>query len=79
MSLMERNGDYEYIHKNIAEIKDEEMTAIEVVENYAKTFYMSNPEKCDNGYYFFGGEVFVGVNSWAFISEEEYNILKKYF
>lgn len=80
ISLKERNGDYEYTHKNITEINNEKIsTAIEVVEDYAKTFYMDNPEKCDNGYYFFGGEVFVSVNYWTFISEEEYNVLKNLF
>ena len=47
-------------------------------ENYVKEFYVGNAEKEDGGYYFHGGEVFVKVYSWSFISENEYNILKKY-
>jgi len=31
-----------------------------------------------NDDYFNGGEVFVEVNSWDFISEEDFNVLKKF-
>ena len=77
--LKERNGEYEYYHNSIHELPDKRVTTANLfLKNYAKDFYGGEPEKSDGGYYFHGGEVFVEVDSWKFISEEDYHILKLY-
>lgn len=77
--LKERNGEYEYLHRSVHEIPDgKQSTANKVAKNYAKEFYGGKPEKEDGGYYFHGGEVFVKVYSWQFISEEKFNALREF-
>jgi hypothetical protein len=80
ITLEEINGDYEYSHKSVAEIKDRRTSsANRIAENYAKSFYFTSKANEENGgYYFHGGEVFVRVYSWSFISKDVYNILRKY-
>ncbi len=80
ITLEERNGEYEYIHKFITEIKDKrKATANKVAEDYARNFYdITRRIKADDGYYFYGGEVFVRLYSWDFLSEEEYKVFRKY-
>jgi hypothetical protein len=78
--LEERNGEYEYVHKFVTEIKDKrKRTAKKVAEDYAKNSYdISKRIKAEDGYYFNRGEVFVRLYSWHFLNEEEYNIFRKY-
>jgi len=77
--LEERNGEYEYLHRSVHKLSDNKKTTAEhVADNYAKQFYLSKAEKDDGGYYFHGGEVFIKVESWKFINEEQYNVLKQF-
>jgi hypothetical protein len=79
LCLKERNGEYEYLHNNLHILPNGNISLAErFIENYARQFYGGKPIPEDGGYYFFGGEVFVQVYSWQFISEEHYNILKQY-
>ncbi|MDQ3019710.1 MAG: hypothetical protein M3R36_03945 [Bacteroidota bacterium] len=79
LSLKEGNGDYEYFHYSLHTLPDgRTSSAKRYMKNYAKQFYGDLPQSDGDGYYFFGGEVFVQVYSWQFISEEHYNILKQY-
>jgi hypothetical protein len=79
IELKERNGEYEYRHKIIHELLDNKLkTAKLFVKNYLKEFYGGKPMKEDDGYYFHGGEVFVRIYTWNFISQEEYNTLRKF-
>jgi len=77
--LEEINGEYEYLHRSIHELPDNRITTVErFVKKYAKGFYGGKTESADGGYYFHNGQLFVKVNSWQFINEEDYNILRKY-
>lgn len=79
LCLEERNGEYEYLHRSVHELPDNRSaTANRFARNYVKEFYGEKSNHKDGGYYFNNGEVFVGVNSWQFINEEDYNILSKY-
>lgn len=79
LCLEERNGEYEYLHRSIHILSNCRITTVNrLVENYAKKFYGGKAESEDGGYYFYGGEIFVKVNSWQFISEEHFNILTQY-
>lgn len=79
LRLEERNGEYEYIHRSVHRLSDgRKATADRFAKNYAKDFYGVKSDPQDGGYYFNGGEVFVEVNSWDFISEEDFNLLNKY-
>ena len=77
--LKERNGEYDYLHRSIHELSDDKRkTAKQFVQNYLKGFYGGDAEAGDGGYYFFNGEVFVEESSWSFVSEEIFNVLKRY-
>jgi hypothetical protein len=77
--LEERNGEYEYCHKSVHELADDNRTAMKnYVNRYVKEFYGGKAEKGDGGYYFFGGEVYVRVSSYGIISREEYVVLNRY-
>ncbi len=79
LRLEERNGEYEYSHRSIHRLPDNrKATTDRYAKNYAKEFYGGKADPQDGGYYFIGGEVFVDVNSWDFISEEGFNLLNKY-
>lgn len=77
--LKERNGEYEYYHKNLHELPNARKTTMKkYAEDYIKGFYGGPATKEDEGYYFHGGEVFVKIYSYQIISEAEYNVLRKY-
>ena len=77
--LSERNREYEYYHRSVHEIPDgRKATVNKIAEQYARDFYGRLTAKEDNGYYFHGGEVFVRVKSWQYLSESEYNILRQF-
>lgn len=79
LCLKERNGAYEYLHRSVHELTNSRVvTANRFAENYAKRFYGDNVESEDEGHYFFGGEVFVTVDWWQFVSEQDFNILTHY-
>lgn len=79
LCLEERNGEYEYLHRSVHILPDSRSTtANRFARNYAKEFYGDKSKPDNGGYYFHGGEVFVGVNSWQFINEKDYNTLRKY-
>ncbi|MBK8981328.1 MAG: hypothetical protein IPM38_03145 [Ignavibacteria bacterium] len=79
LRLEERNGEYEYIHRSVHALADGEAATVNrLVNNYTKNFYGGKADPEDNGFYFQGGEVFVRVSSWEFVSEEEFGVLKKY-
>ncbi len=79
LCLEEKNGEYEYLHRSVHILPDGRIaTANRFAKNYAKEFYGGKAESEDGGYSFHGGEIFVRVNFWQFINEEDYNILRKY-
>ena len=79
LRLEERNGEYEYLHRSIHLLPDNKDETVDTIaKNYAKEFYCSVAEEEAGGYYFFGGEVFVKIDSWDFINEEEFKVLAKY-
>ena len=79
LCLEERNGEYEYLHRSVHELPDSRTTtANRFVKEYAKEFYGGETKFEDGGYSFHNGEIFVKVNSWQVINEEDYNILRKY-
>jgi hypothetical protein len=79
LMLEERNGEYEYYHKSVHELADDNKTAIKnYVNRYVKYFYGGKAEIGDGGYYFHSGEVFVRVSSYGIISREEYPVLNRY-
>lgn len=79
LRLEERNGEYEYSHRSVHILSNSLITtANRFAEKYAKKFYGGKAESKDGGYYFYGGEIFVMVNSWQFISEEDFNTLTQY-
>lgn len=80
LCLKERNGEYEYSHKSVHELPDNRLaTAKRFANNWLMQFYGGKPEFEDGGYYFHGGEVYVEIESWQFINQEEFQIVKKYF
>jgi hypothetical protein len=79
LNLEERNGEYEYMHRSIHELSDSKtVIAKRFVKDYLKGFYGGKSEAEDEGYYFFGGEIFVKIYSWCFISKEVFSILRPY-
>lgn len=77
--LEERNGEYEYLHRSVHQLPNSKtIIAKQFVKDYLKGFYGGTAEAANEGYYFFGGEVFVKASSWFFINEESFNVLKKY-
>lgn len=77
--LEERNGEYEYCHKSVHELSDSRKTTMKKhSEKYLKGFYSGKAEKGDDGYYFYGGEVYVRISWHGIISNEEYNVLSRY-
>lgn len=79
IKLEEKNGEYEYLHRSVHILPNSKtITAKQFVKDYLKGFYGGKAEAKDEGYYFFGGEVFVEVSLWSFISEESFNVLKQY-
>lgn len=79
LHLEERNGEYEYTHRNVHELPNAlSATANRVAKNYAKGFYGGKSEPYSGGYLFFDGEIFVRVEFWQFISKGDFDILNKY-
>jgi hypothetical protein len=79
LTLEERNGEYEYTHRSVRQLPNSKRTTAErFVKDYLKKFYGGRAEKEDGGYYFFGGEVFVKLDSWCFVSKVVFNVLNQY-
>lgn len=79
IELKEKNGEYEYKHKSIHALLDyKKINAAKFVKNYLKDFYSGKIDSEDGGYYFHGGEVFVSISSWRFISKEQYEVLNQF-
>ncbi len=79
ISLKERNGEYEYTHRIVDKLLNSEKTTVKkFLEGLLKGFYGGKPEKERGGYSFFGGEIFVKVDLWRFISPKDFNILSQY-
>lgn len=79
LALEERNGEYEYMHRSVHQLSDSRtITAEKFVKSWLKGFYSGKAEKEGEGYYFFGGELFVKVYSWRFISKRDFNVLRQY-
>lgn len=77
--LEERNGEYEYYHRSVHELPDVRTTTMKkCAEKYLKGFYGGNEIKEKSGYYFHDGEIYVRINSYKIISQEEYNVLNQY-
>jgi hypothetical protein len=77
--IKERNGEFEYLHRSVHVLKDNNHTIINsFVNDYIKTFYGGKSESKDEGYFFFNESVFVTEYSRKIISEEHYNILSQY-
>ena len=78
--LHTRDGEREYEHKGL-EVFQEEKTAEEVekyLDDYCSDFWGENTGEERTGQYWFFGEIITRVNGWEFITEEEYNILRKF-
>lgn len=76
-TLEERNGEYEYTHKILTVIpKGRKIEA--TLKKYVKTFYSELSWSDGDTHFFNGGEVAVRLESWNVITEEEFQILKKY-
>jgi hypothetical protein len=79
LALEERNGEFEYMHRSVHQLLDSKtIIAEKFVKNWLKGFYSGKAEKEGEGYYFFGGELFVKVYSWCFISKRVYDVLGQY-
>lgn len=78
-TFRERNGEYEYTHKGVHEL-DDNVNINKFLDDYISQWYYLCPKgrKEDGGYYFNGGEVWIGVSNYKEITKEEYDILKKY-
>lgn len=79
--VFERNGEYEYTHKGLAnsdEFEDNQ-TPDEWLEETTKNFY-SEGEKWDeeDDYYWHFGELITKPYSIVEVTKEEYDILQKY-
>lgn len=79
ITLKERNGEYEYLHRSVHQLPDNKITtAKKFAGNYLKGFYRGKAEKEDGGYYFYSREIFVQEYLWCFVSKEIFNVLKQY-
>jgi len=79
MKAKEINGFYEYYHRSIHTVDASDYERINKLMNeYLVDFYGGKSEKCNDGFYFNNGEVYVEVSSCKLISEEHYNILSQY-
>jgi len=77
--LEERSGEYEYTHRSVHILPNNlDKTAEHFTKDYARKFYGSKPEPGDGGYYFNGGELFVRIRAWQFISKRDFDSLSKY-
>jgi len=78
LTLEERNGEYEYTHRSVHQLSSNKTSVESFVKSHLKRFYGGEVEKEDNGYYFYGGEIFVQISSWRFISKKDFDILGQY-
>lgn len=77
LCLEVRDGEREYHCHNVHSIPLEK-TLEEFSNDYAKSFYSSEAYEEDGGYYHFGGEVHVSVHSYKEITQEEFDVLKRF-
>lgn len=78
--LHTRDGEREYYHKGL-EVFPEEKTVEEVekyLDEFCSEFWGETDGEERSGEYWFFGEIITRVNGWEFITEEEYNVLKKF-
>ena len=71
-TLEERNGEQEYSYQYLIHAKDKD-EALEIAEDYAKTFYDDEGVELDEDtYYFFGGEIAVTIDLLVEKSKEDF-------
>lgn len=75
--IHEQNGEQEYTFEHLADLHPR-ANVEKYADNVAKTWYDDDAEKEGDGYYHVGGEIYVEVKSITEITQEEYNVLKKY-
>lgn len=73
----EVNGEYEYTHKGVAEL-DENEDPEEWLENYTSDFYSGGEKDEDEDCYWFNGEITCESGGITEISKDEYSIVAKY-
>lgn len=80
-TLETRDGEREYTHKSIHQF-DEPLSENEVnefLEDLVQTFWgENNTGKESEGAYWFFGEIITSIGVWEFITEEEFNVLKRF-
>lgn len=72
-----RYGEYEFISANVHQVPVE-TSIYEFSETYAKEFYTTEMEEDNGTYYFDADAVAVKVFRQEKISEQEYDVLRKY-
>ena len=79
-TLETRDGEREYTHKSVHQFSNpvthEEVN--EFLEELVQTFWGENSGKESDGAYWFFGEIITSIGDWEFITEEEFNILKRF-
>jgi hypothetical protein len=74
--LAERNGEFEYTHRVLFDLGD--LSPQDQLTRIAQSFYSSEPEEADGGYYFFCGGIYIAPKSVVELTEVEYAVLSKF-
>jgi hypothetical protein len=79
-SIDERNGEYEYTHKHVVQLGEDD-NPDEWLEDYTSDFYGGGDgekdEDCDDGYWF-NGEILCWAGGMTEISKDEFDVVKRY-
>jgi len=76
--LTERNGEYEYDHKNVFMLP-EDMDPQVHLKAYAQGFYGGEDGVEEDGWFhFFGGSVAVCPNRITEITKHDYDVMRRY-
>lgn len=75
--LHERNGEQEYSHHVLFEANVDADPTIELLRR-AREFYPVEADAQDDGFYFYGGSLFVAPATLVEVTKEEYDVLKRY-
>jgi hypothetical protein len=75
-----RDGEREYSHKSVHDFQEEKTTeeVNKFLDEECSTFWGENTGEERPGEYWFFNEIITRVYTWEFITEEEYNVLRKY-
>lgn len=75
--LHERNGEQEYLHPVLIEANADADPTIELLRR-AREFYPVEADAQDDGFYFYCGSIFIAPATLVEVTEEEYDVLKRY-